>query len=1201
MTFLKTVQGHQNSFIKKNFFKFKGLYIIVLVCIGFFVVVFQNCKSDTVSTSKTSQPGDSGSSLSYERGYIIAHLPSEGEGMSKDKFDLNTDVHLKMKHVHPDANNFKWSVTRGFESIVDSQTKNQNKYQHRFTQIGSYTVLATAYQGGRLLTSSNKQIVIGAECPLDNILEIELQSGSFTSDSSVTLTLRDASDFTDIAWKVTLPSSPSKQDFNGATLTVDLTGESSGSLIIEVSAVDSAGCLVYRKKELQVTENLQPYINPFQITDDGQEVAVTLENNDIYKYRRPQGNTQMLNLDIKNTDRCEFQVDRKERSSISCQGAIDISLSSNTECQETLVNIFLEDQADSSYQSYQYYNYCPANNKICYFGSIEGRMGQHFCSKSLALASRGDQRPDLVTDRSIDGQCDNSRKNGCVTGEANDGAIADTEEFYLWHCVGINKGETATDCRKRIPINGQCDNSKRNSCLVGQVNDEASADTIEFYKWHCEGEHGGRTASNCKKGKPLNGVCNNNVKYRCSIGTPNPTAVKNTKTHYKWKCNGKNGGRISGTCQVGVEVRGACDNSRRNGCRIGTANAGAVADTSAYYRWKCNGKNGGESSGTCQISKPADGQCDNTRRNGCQSGTANDGVVADTNVYYRWRCDGNGGQNSGTCQMRKQVRGQCDNTRRNGCQAGTANARAVADTTVYYRWRCEGQNGGGNSGTCQIRTSVNGQCDNSRRNGCLTGTSNARAVADTSTHYKWHCVGLRGGQTATSCQRPRQIRGQCDNSRRNGCRTGTANDGVVADTSTYYRWRCDGSGGRNSGTCQINKPPQPQQIRGQCNNSLRNGCQAGTANAEVIADTGTYYRWRCDGQNGGQNSGTCQISKPPVSQYQKHTQSITQNSFVSPQTDILLVLDISGSVSSRMKDMVKNGNFIDQFIAGISNVGRRNNMSVSINIATILAVADHPWSGKIFFKKEPKVLKSTIHSLKEMRSTLGERFKKRKIISSEERGERYRNQREEMNLKALMESVTGTHLTENQKLDFFRPDASLIVIFITDETDVCARANSEYEREGAKMFCSGITHQTVLATLRNLKGTALSIHGIFDSNVHSNHPSKPSKEYAYGIQELVRAVNGVAIPFKASNARVRTGIDSILQRVNNNRLFKPTLGITLRHRPVAGKTKVLLTNPGSSPREIPFVYDSSANTIRIDASNAGTRNAVITVEYYTTR
>ena len=1032
----KTVQVHQSSFtsIKRTLFKSKGLYIIG--CITFLMVAFQNCTSDTVSTNSRGpqpelpgelpgEPPGTTSSLSYENGQIIAYLPSEGESMPKDRFDINADVHLKMRHVHPDADNFKWTITRGFDSIVNSKTINQNEYQHRFTQTGSHILFATAHQGSSsdLLTQSIKRIVVGAECHLENILEMQLQSGSFTSDSSATLTLRDASDFTDITWKVILPSGQSDQSeriFNGATLTIDLTGEQSGALIIEVSAVDSDGCLVYRKKELQVTENLQAYINPFQITDDGQEIAVTLENNNIYKYRRPRGSIQILNLDIKNADRCEFQLNNRKRSVINCQGAIDISLSSNTECQRTLVKFWISsgDQVDSSYQ---YYNYCPANDGLCYFGSLKESMGQHFCSESIALASESDHRPGLVSDRSIDGQCNNARRNGCLTGNADDGAIADTEDFYRWHCVGVNNGETATNCHKRIPINGQCDNSKRNSCLAGQVNDEVLEDTVEFYKWHCEGEHGGTTATDCQKNalsavviqpspipspsiaqsqslQPVNGQCDNSSRNGCQAGTVNAGAVADTDTHYKWRCDGQHGGRNSGTCQKskpcpahhqrvnnqclpscghkggpdavsgnacsdtenyeitiisGVydvslcctrtrKINGQCDNSRRNGCRAGTANAGAVADTSTLYKWRCDGQHGGRNSGTCQIRIPINGQCDNSRRNGCQAGTANAGAVADTSTLYKWRCDGqHGGRNSGTCQIRIPINGQCDNSRRNGCRAGTANAGAVADTSTHYKWRCDGQHGGRNSGTCQkskpcpahhqrvnnqclpscghkggpdavsgnacsdtenyeitiisgvydgpccTRTrKVNGQCDNSRRNGCQAGTANDEAVADTNTLYKWHCEGEHGGTTATDCQKTapsavvihpspipspsiarsqllQPVNGQCDNSRRNGCQAGTANDNAVADTGTLYKWRCDGQhGGQNSGTCQKNKPPAP--VNGQCDNSRRNRCRTGTANDNAVADTGTLYKWRCDGQHGGRNSGTCQKNKPPA-------------------------------------------------------------------------------------------------------------------------------------------------------------------------------------------------------------------------------------------------------------------------------------------------------------------------------------------------
>ena len=348
--------------------------------------------------------------------------------------------------------------------------------------------------------------------------------------------------------------------------------------------------------------------------------------------------------------------------------------------------------------------------------------------------------------------------------------------------------------------------------------------------------------------------------------------------------------------------------------------------------------------------------------------------------------------------------------------------------------------------------------------------------------------------------------------------------------------------------------------------------------------------------------------------YQKHEQTIPRNhNTVKPKTDILFVLDTSGSVTKLMREMVKDNGGIDQFLSSLD-------MSADFNIATLPAITDHPWSGKIFSTKggsEPKVLKSTsISSLSQIRGYLKQKFERIKAdVNSEhrERGDAHKEEREEMNFKAIIESIRGTRLTENQQLGFFRSDASLIIIFVTDEADVCARFPSyarslgytpsshrdedPNEQRGANMFCSGITHNTALAALRSLKGAELNIHGIFDSNKHPNHPSSPSKEFSYGIQELVRAVNGVAIP---TQSNYTTGFQSIFNHVNAE-LLRATLQTTLRHRPVANMTRVLLKEPGLPSKSIPFVYDPNTNSVRVDPSNAGTVNAVITVEYYTLR
>ena len=68
------------------------------------------------------------------------------------------------------------------------------------------------------------------------------------------------------------------------------------------------------------------------------------------------------------------------------------------------------------------------------------------------------------------------------------------------------------------------------------------------------------------------------------------------------------------------------------------------------------------------------------------------------------------------------------------------------------------------------------------------------------------------------------------------------------------------------------------RVNGACGSS-RNTCARGTPNDGAIADTSTQYRWRCDGSNGGTNSGTC--SAP------KSTGGATPSLVVCPETPSL--------------------------------------------------------------------------------------------------------------------------------------------------------------------------------------------------------------------------------------------------------------------------------------------------------------------------
>ena len=77
-------------------------------------------------------------------------------------------------------------------------------------------------------------------------------------------------------------------------------------------------------------------------------------------------------------------------------------------------------------------------------------------------------------------------------------------------CTGTNYGQV--DCENgkiccgetTVKIDGVCGTDKL-SCQAGTVDDEAVADTNDFYKWACRGIHGGKDALNCsyRKSAPV--------------------------------------------------------------------------------------------------------------------------------------------------------------------------------------------------------------------------------------------------------------------------------------------------------------------------------------------------------------------------------------------------------------------------------------------------------------------------------------------------------------------------------------------------------------------------------------------------------------------------------------------------------------------------------------------------------------------------
>ena len=864
MKFFRVIKNHFLLNLSNIFYLFLFLSTSLLL-----LLVFQNCSSNLNQTPhlfSAQAPNDSG--------YIIAYLPSEdGSIVAEDQFLIDSNVKLKAMHNHSDSESFKWEITRAFETITDGEvTTTEPEYQYQFTQAGSYDIFAKSYKNSDLLTVASKRIVIGEDCSVTDILEIILESGSLTVGETATFGLKDATNFSNIVWKATLPSLIVINDDNDSeSIELDLTNESAGTVTIEVSAEDpnNSTCLTYRKQILELSSASKPHFNPMIIKNNDSEVAVMLENNGIYKYERPESGTWTLHTDIQNANECEFQVDSGSGETLNCgDGVIDIASTAGCVSNAILIKASttsIDSETSTDIVEQSYYNYCPSEDTYCYFsGPLSGPLDYQSCEASLSSQSDQENTRDLSS--VVDGECDNSIENACLQGTLSD--TDDSETHYQWQCLGSNGGSDATDCSiaiqtAAVPVNGVCNNSQRNSCSAGTANDAAIADTSTHYTWHCEGSNGGTTATNCQKAKstPVNGVCNNAQRNSCSSGTSNDAVIADTATHYRWHCVGANGGSTATNCQKTKPVNGVCKNSQRNGCSSGTANDAAITDTTTHYRWHCVGANGGSTATNCQKAKPVNGVCNNSQQNGCSSGTANDLAIADTNTHYRWHCVGaNGGSTATNCQKAKPVNGVCNNSQQNGCSSGTATDSAIADTNTHYRWHCVGANGGSTATNCQKAKPVNGVCNNSQQNGCSSGTANDLAIADTNTHYRWHCVGANGGSTATNCQKAKPVNGVCNNTQRNSCSSGTANDAAIVDTTTHYRWHCVGANGGSTATnCQKAKPTP---VNGACNNAQRNGCSTGTANDNAIADTNTHYTWHCVGSNGGITATSCQKAKP---------------------------------------------------------------------------------------------------------------------------------------------------------------------------------------------------------------------------------------------------------------------------------------------------------------------------------------------------
>lgn len=212
-------------------------------------------------------------------------------------------------------------------------------------------------------------------------------------------------------------------------------------------------------------------------------------------------------------------------------------------------------------------------------------------------------------------------------------------------------------------------------------------------------------------------------------------------------------------------------------------------------------------------------------------------------------------------------------TTKNTCEFLWGDAGAFSETSTAYNWTCTTKKWCLEAGGCKIDkvkncsiakptpvTIIRADCGTTK-NSCASG-SFYRTNASSATHDWWECS-ADSGRDIVSCSSPRvvvpsAINGSCGTST-NSCISWNFLD--TGDSSTQYRWSCNGSNGWSNATCSRAKPiaiTTPSAVNGSCGSST-NTCTSG--NIIDTTDSSTQYRWNCSGSNGW-STATCSNNKP---------------------------------------------------------------------------------------------------------------------------------------------------------------------------------------------------------------------------------------------------------------------------------------------------------------------------------------------------
>ena len=300
-------------------------------------------------------------------------------------------------------------------------------------------------------------------------------------------------------------------------------------------------------------------------------------------------------------------------------------------------------------------------------------------------------------------------------------------------------------------------------------------------------------------------------------------------------------------------------------------------------------------------------------------------------------------------------------------------------------------------------------------------------------------------------------------------------------------------------------------------------------------------------------------------------QYATPEEFITRKLDIIVAIDTSGSINQE-RAAIADG--FDYFISQLP-------AEVDYQIAVILGHGDQSqWAGKLYKKgSEPLILSSQSLSVEQVKTHLRTKMQNPSTDNETDGGE--------LVLWSIQEALT-TNLSLIQSQGFFRDDAALAVILVSDEQDICAEYptgvtpvvdGQNKEPVAFEKYCVDsegnylVSPVSVHSKIQDLQGDKPYVVG---GVIYTNSETIPvggENEIGYGFMETVEHSGGILVDMANGdygNGLANLGIMAITS-------LNPANDFNLKTSKVDEATIEVLVDGV----EVPFTYSPELNQVNL--------------------